>query len=224
MNSTIGPDAIIQDSTFNMTSGSIGDSLFLQRSQTVLNGVDVKGEAGMRGGNLTIIDSTFGDRFIMDHDTNVELISGHIGEHAYVSDSFGFGNAGVLTVRGGSVGDYLTLQHKATLEVYGGEFGNIRASSFGLTINLYVTSASLNGVDLDLHLFDTIEIEERDSELLEAVLSDGTYFDLLLKPNGGIGEDSIARNTHLTVTLVPSPASVLLLSQFGILAITRRRR
>ena len=224
VNSTIGPDAWIQNSTLNMTSGSIGDSLFLQGAQTVLNGVDVVGEAEMRGGNLTIIDSTFGDRFMMDYDTNVELVSGRIGDHAYVIDSFGFGNAGVLTVRGGSVGDYLTLAHRATLDVYGGEFGTIRASSYGLTINLFVTSASLNGVELDLQLFDTVEIEERDSALLEAILSDGTYFDLLLKENGGVGEDSIAGNTHLTVTLIPSPATVTLLCPFGFLAITRRRR
>ena len=105
----------------------------------------------------------------------------------------------------------------------GGSFNRLQAL-LDADIELRVTELRIDGVPIDLIERQTIIIPNRNGELLEATLADGSPFDLDLEPLSIDGvRDVVSAETTLRVTLVPAPATTLLAAPLGIAALRRRR-
>jgi hypothetical protein len=208
-----------------MMSGSVADGMFLQTAQTYMENVTVGNGLEVWNGNLTLVNTHVGDDMHIGVRGNVELISGSIGDNAYMFDPFSsFLDSGTLTIRGGSVGDNLRIQNGAVLNIHGGDIGNDLDVASGCELNLFVSSISIDGVLLELAINQREVITERDGAILEAILSDGSFFDLSLYNQDMIGQDRIDRNALLTVTRVPAPTSTALFALLGITTAARRMR
>lgn len=225
-NTSVGNGVRIQSSTLIMDGGSFGnDASIGVSSQVKFSNTTVGDDLNLLGSNLEIINSTIGDNFILSTNSNVVMRSGRIGNHAVLGRLFNVGSsAGTLTMYGGSVGERLTLTQFSTLNMYGGTISDALIARSGSEVNLFVTDLFIDDVEIDLVFHQEFLILQRDGALLEATLSDGTFFDLTLNHLFVAGEDQLTNNVWLTVTLVPTPASSTIFASFGLLSVSRRKR
>jgi hypothetical protein len=124
---------------------------------------------------------------------------------------------------GGSV-DRLTTLPGSAVDIHGATINGILA--YGGTLNLFVKSASVNGVPLELGLGVPVEISERGfSSSLEAILADESPISIDLAPDQGKPPSPFVHpSANLFVTLVPEPQALHLMALSIALAVLCCRR
>ncbi|MFI4855635.1 MAG: hypothetical protein ACIAQF_11735 [Phycisphaerales bacterium JB065] len=191
------------------------------------------------GGELNVNGGTVGDNLLIDHGGVVTINDGSIGDVVLPLPG------SQLTVNGGTFAGLIQADN-ATLNITGGNFlnslliakngtvvnvsggnmgGELVPNTFsvesGSMANLFVTDATLSdGTPLDLEFGVTTVLDHR-GILLEGHFADGSPFIFDLDAN--FDDNDYFPVGSLTVTLVPTPASVPLLG-IGSLAMLRRRR
>jgi hypothetical protein len=240
--------AILYDCVGQITGGVVGDSVrMFNRADQIpfgISGGQVGNDLELNGGALTITGGVVGDdlevssRGLLQNFVPGTLLitGGQVGERLSVV------GGSSATIRGGTIGDglraalggFIMIEEgefgtvsafsQGTIRIEGGEFGIIAASPQG-TIQLFVTSALLDGATLPLVPGVAYTVPNRSGELLTATLLDGSLFDLSLFAQPLPGRDLIAADATLTITLIPSPATLgVALALVGIAPVRRRRR
>jgi hypothetical protein len=221
-----GNGALIYECVGQMTGGVVGDHvrMFNRADQHpfVISGGQVGNDLELFGGSLTIQGGVVGNDLEVtsrgaQHQGNLLITGGQVGERLAVYSS------STISVEGGLIGDGLLAASGGTVNIQGGSFGTIFAAPQG-TINLFVTSAMLDGMQLPLVPGVPYVVHNRGGEHLTAALLDGSAFDLSLFTQPAFGRDVIAADATLTVTLIPSPGGVCVgLCVAGVFGARRRR-
>lgn len=205
----------------NVSGGTIDDALTLNA-----------------GSNATITGGDFGEGFWVRNFASADISGGTFGTGFRV-----FGN-GTLTVTDGAFDDDFDTYFESKVDIEGGTFGDIQffggdvdvsggefngiievyISDPGESLNLIGTSFSIDGTPITgLTPNVPFVISDRDVTL-DAVLADGSAFDLDLNTTFTGTDDLIGFGAVITVTLVPEPNSLALLGLGGLLLARRRRR
>ncbi len=216
---TYGVDVNSANASFS--GGTIGSIL------SVSGSIQSPGHAVITGGEVSTVSS--------NGYANVELSDGFVTTVAKASgdsqiDITGGQIAKLRTENGGTINLYdaqilgdVSAQFAGVINIWGGDIAGEFQVRMGGTINLYVQQLMLDGELVDLTLDEPYIITERDSILLNAILSDGSLLDITLNAMPISGEDYFLPQSTLTVTLVPEPASLVLLSTgIGVLCLKRR--
>jgi hypothetical protein len=198
--------------------GEIGNHLYAQGASIDIQGGRLGWYTRVVETAVTISGGETGVNFEAFHGSTVDVTGGSVGGQASARKGsvwqFYGGNHGLffsasdgseVNVFGGSFGSGFTLSPGSTVNIHGGTFSGILA--YGGTMNLFVKSALVNGVPLDLKFGVPVEISERGfSSLLEAVLADGSPLLIDLAPDQGKPPSPFVHpNAKLFVTLVPEP-------------------
>ena len=198
--------------TLNIEGGVLGDFAEVAESTVNINGGSV-GDAfdAFSGSTVNVSGGSVGRAFDAFSGSTVNISGGSIGR-AFVSSSF--------TI----VGNAFDAFSGSSINISGGSIiGDFEAFS-GSEVNLFGTEFSINGVLLeDLELNQAFAIVDRDVTL-SGFLADGTAFSFFLRSdNNFFRGDFFSTDATLTVTQVPEPTSLAILSLGG-LALLRRRR
>ncbi|MFG0258202.1 MAG: hypothetical protein ACF8GE_09905 [Phycisphaerales bacterium JB043] len=234
---------LFQDSQYTQSNGkNYGPVMLLDNAQATIAG----GELGMlrlsslqEGDNATAI-ITGGlvkeIEFFHISPMNTVIIEGGVVEQIFTqANTKIFMHGGMVkewmlsdpgtevVITGGTVEHETDLSDHAVLNIHGGTFDAKFNVVSGSALNLFVQSATLEGIELDFTRSESIVINARDGSLLEAVLESGELLQLTLNAISVFGEDRITTDSTLTVTLVPTPSTLAPLT-LGALALSRRRR
>lgn len=202
-----------------VVGGAVGD-LLRANAGSVLNLSDgVVGNQGQffMGSQANISGGSLGSSMIAYSGSQIALTGGSIGEDALAA------GGSLFEISGGSVASGLNLYASAVVNVSGGSIADGIIANAGSTLNLFVTDLNIGGEQYALELGESLIVTERGGALLTATLADGSLLELDLNPFFSQGNDAIATGATLSVTLVPSPASMALLGAGGLLAARRRR-
>jgi hypothetical protein len=153
------------------------------------------------------------DNFLAAPGSIVHIEDGSVGDFFQAVDSD-------VTIRGGNIGGAFAAFAGAAVTISGGTFGPTFDAYRGTTIVLEGTRFTLDGLTLGEadEPGESMLITARGNHHLQAVLSDGSLFDLLLEPEPddlAFGHDYIdpAATLRLVVTgtAIPEPGAVTLL-------------
>ena len=162
-------------------------------------------------GSLTITGGEIGDRLSTSFYGIINLSGGIVGS------DFRAGNLSTINISGGQVGTGFIASYGSEVNISGGAFGQAFTAYGGSTVNLFVRELLLDGLPVGLVEGVPFVVTDRDGTLLTAILADGSSFDLTLNQNNLFGQDWITADATLSATLVPEPASLVLLVGGGLL-------
>ncbi len=168
-----------QGASINVEGGRLGFYTRVVDAAVTISG----GEIGyrfetFRGSTATVTGGTFiGDATAREGST-WSIYGGSLGGFFSARDG------SEVNIYGGNLGHSFMSYPDSTVNIYGGTIGSVLA--FGGAMTLYVTSAAVNGVPLDLELGVPVEITERGfGSSLNVVLADGSPLSINLAPDYG---------------------------------------
>ena len=222
---------IEDDAAFNITGGTIDtfilaidDAVVSMSDGTIEGGLQLDGQAsatvsgGSIGSNslvksvdnvLNINGGTIGRDMVVERGT-VNMSGGGIGENSAILNSGGVDP--VFNMTGGALGSSFRA-YDGTINISGGlvgdgfRLGRPTGDGSGVTMNLIVKTATLDGVPLDLSR-DPTEIAVRGGAFLSCVLLDDSLVGFDLNDALVVGEDRIRAGASLTVALGPCQADL----------------
>lgn len=222
------PNNLRAGQSLSLHDGGELDSLFYAQSASI----EIQG--GTVGQEMHVVESTvkisggqLGNRFRAELGSTVTVTGGNFMSDALASEG------SIWNIHGGSLGCCFSARGGSEVNVYGGNFGSLHALAgsttnihggtlggilaYGGITNLFVKSASVNGVPLDLGFGLPTEITERGfSSILKVVLSDGSPLSIRLAPDEGHPPSPfIHPNADLFVILVPEPGTFVFALFFG---------
>lgn len=196
----------------------------------------------MRGGEVDILDATgdvsvFGgaiQKFTFRGGGHVDVRGGTIGDDFEVGNlvartlsneptiEMPVSRRGTLSVTGGLIGRRLTIREGRTLDYAGGVIGDGIQVLDGSRVVIRGASFLLDGVELDAHAGQQLELIRRDVEL-EELLADGQSFRFYLGSEPGRG-DYFSPDATVILLVVPEPQTDLLLVVLAIAVVLGSRR
>lgn len=153
---------------------------------------------GKQGGSLTMTGGRIGDdaRIL---NVNANLDGGVIGDGFTVFESR-------VNMTSGVIGDGLIIDEERLETIFrlsGGTIGSGIRMGRSATLELVVLSASIGGVPFELDVGESVEVNVRGGQLLEARLANGGYFDVNLQDDPAASGDFIGRKAKIIVTRAP---------------------
>ncbi len=193
----------LDGSTVNISGGAVG-RCFHARADSTLN----------------ISGGTVGHDFIAYYGSTVFVSGGTIG--------YGFDLDGsTANISGGMFGESFIVNY-STATISGGVFGDGFYTGSGSSVEFSALEFLLDGTPIPglERVGDSIVLAERGGSILSGTFLNGTPFDFVLNPSYATGQDYFNPNATLRLTVVPEPASVVLLALSGLslLAVAVRRR
>ncbi len=218
---TVGTIITTDGGTILIRGGSVGVGPFPAGSildgTVTITGGELGSFVSVGPGTLNISGGSVGDRLRASFNGLINVSGGVVG------DDFHAGNLSTVNITGGSIGSGFRADFGSIVNISGGGFGPAFTAQFQSEVNLFVLELLLDGTPIGLDPGVLFTIPDRDGALLTAILADGSNFALTLNQNNQFGQDWIDTNAVLTATLVPEPASLLLLAGGGVLMLCRRR-
>lgn len=208
-------------------------------------GATIEIEGGWLGQSSRVVDSvvnvsdgSIGNRFEAYGNSTVTVTGGVFQGDAWA------GPGSTWNLHGGTLGHFLTAFENSAVNVFGGDLGsgftaqpgsvaNIHGGTMsdlvleGGTTTLFVQSALLNGVPLELELGLPLEITERGfGSILDVVLADGSPLSISLAPEQAMGPAPFVDPdaSLLLVAVVPEPATLFVAVALSGLGISLRTR
>ncbi len=220
----------------SMRGGSIGEGAQILAPMTVHGGIIGERLSVFADGAIEMFGGEVLDRMSIAGGASASLFGGRIGSlfqvfeadvtvaGATIGEQFTITDGAVVDVRSGVIEDFMRVRYGGTINIRGGVVGAQIRMFERSEMNLFVRELAIDGVPIDLRPNQLIEILDRSGARLEAILSDGSYFDLDLNTSYVEFEDLLYPDATLTATLVPTPpASALLLTAAFPIAMRRRR-
>lgn len=229
---------LFESSVCNIYGGAIGERLKAERNSIInLFGGSIATDGSMRDGSiLNIAGGTINGDFRADEGTTVNITAGTVegltswGGQVFISGGrvdrlFSGLASGEVHISGGEVTNSVEIAYGSTLYLSGGTFSAGLRMDNNSFADLLVTGASLNGVPIELRPGVPWSVNQRDGELLEVTLADGSEVDFVLSTRFYDDPDFFSHTAVLTLTRVPTPGgAVLLFSAAAFVACSRRRR
>ena len=193
------------ESSFSLIDGTISGALQLNDdASATMYGGSFGADGFMKGiGNVFDLDGgVTGDAFVVEKGI-LNIDGGTLGENSALLNSSGVDP--VLNMYSGAIGDrFRAFDGTLNIEggLIGGEFrlGRPTGDGSGVTLNLVVKSAMLDGVPLDLTAVP-MEITARGGLELSCVMLDDSVNVLTLNESAVAGEDRIRAGATVTVAL-----------------------
>lgn len=200
-----------------MTSGLLPDD-FAAVDATINIQAGIVGNDFETAGTLVDIDGgSVGDNFEAHSESVINIRSGSIGAN------FKAHSGTTVSMSGGTVEENFTITADSVLNLSGGSVGDRFTASVGSEVHLFGSEFMLDGVRLDtLTHGKAVEITEREVTL-SGLLADGSDFSFLLRTRFNTQTDIFSSGALLTVTLVPEPTSLMLLTALSGLLLFRVR-
>ncbi|MBB6442677.1 PEP-CTERM sorting domain-containing protein [Phycisphaera mikurensis] len=162
-------------------------------------------EGGMLGRNFSVVDAT------------ITIEGGTVGEGFEAVRSS-------LDIQGGRIGSLVTFYDDSSVRIAGGDWGGGIQVLPGSNIEIVGSQFAIDSTPIDLKFAMTLELLQREGQLLTATLQDGSLFQIQLTESTGVASfDMASEQATLRITAVPEPTSAALLMLGGI-ALMRRRR
>lgn len=206
---TVSQDIDFYDDTIGIfNGGTVEDDIYVYDNATVtFNDITLAEDLEIRDSSLvTINGGNFNEDVTADQGSRVVINGGTIAEDL---ESFFFAS---IEINGGSIGEDIEAYEGSSILISGGNMGDrIRTFDDG-EITIRGTDFSLDGTPIVV----TEGIEFNGIGTLAGILRDGTPFSTVIETNGGGGN---------FITIIPEPATGLLLILGGTaLALRRRKR
>lgn len=180
-----------------------------------------------------------GINFVAGEGSRLELLGGTIesslkafgAELLIAAGNVGQGltavNGAKVVVTGGQLSGPFNLKSGSHMQIYGGEVAGTFAIEAGAQVDIYGRQFFLNGQPLAgfSELADTVNVRQREGQLLTAILADGSTLEWQL--NGLIANrpgTGISAQARLQVHLVPEPATVMLFAATSAVWLLGRRQ
>ncbi len=230
---------IAYDSRIHISGGIVGTQLVAHNSILDISGGELGSSARVFDGTtVNISGGIVKDNFRAFSGSTVNITGGRVNSLRSFSEANISGSSWVrgvtanggstININGGTVGNDLSrtnnipsilAQWNSTFNISGGDVGSNFDVVAGSTINLTGTSFILDGIDLThgLTVGEMIPITDQDVAI-EGLLADGSPFSFYIETNTTVLPDAI-----WTVTLVPEPGTLSLLS-LGCISLIRDRR
>lgn len=193
------------DSTFMMNSGTISGGIQLNDNAVAMMTGGSIGAGGLMSDTACVFNfsgGTTGDAFVVEKGT-INISGGALGDNSALLNFDGIDP--VMNMTSGALGTDFRA-YDGTLNIEGGligdgfRLGRPTGDGSGVTLNLVVKSATLDGVDLMLSTTPTT-ITARGGEFLSCVMLDDSLIGLDLNDGLVFGEDRIRAGAVLTVAL-----------------------
>lgn len=199
--SIIGSGASVHSgSTVNISAGWIGGSLSVNGGTVNISGGFLSSGAEVFGGTVNLTGGEF---------LGTELKSW---------------SGSTINISAGTSGPRISAESGSTVNITGGSITSGFGALAGSTVNLFGSSFFLNGVRLtNLSFTEAFTITDRNVQLT-GTLADGSPFAFMLNSSrSSFNEPIFETGATLTLTLVPTPGSVLLFAAASMFAARRRR-
>ncbi|MEN1678822.1 MAG: hypothetical protein AAGJ46_04475 [Planctomycetota bacterium] len=223
------------DSTVTISGGVFGNTFEARQNAVVHITGGTFGTGFNAFGNSVVTvsgDAVIGDNIDAGFNASQPVVFNISG--GVVGNGFDANTGSTVTISGGFVGDGFDAFNGSVVSLSGGSVGGDFDASGGSVINLHVLEVALVGefgVDLltseqlaTLLAGELTIIDQRGGALLAGVLRDGSPFDFVLNANNLNGQDFFSATATLTVTQVPEPTALMLLSLTCIPLAARRRQ
>jgi hypothetical protein len=193
------------DSTFVMNGGTISGGIQLNDSAVATMNAGSIRDGGLMSDTACVFNlagGTTGDAFVVEKGT-INVSGGALGDNSALLNFDGIDP--VMHMTSGALGSDFRA-YDGTLNIEGGligdgfRLGRPTGDGSGVTLNLTVKSATLDGVELMLSTTPTI-ITARGGEFLSCVMLDDSLVGLDLNEGLVFGEDRIRAGAILTVAL-----------------------
>lgn len=193
------------DSTFTMNSGTISGGIQLNDNAIATMTGGSIGPGGLMSDTTCVFNfsgGTTGDAFVVEKGT-INVSGGALGDNSALLNFDGIDP--VMNMTSGALGSAFRA-YDGTLNIEGGligdgfRLGRPTGDGSGVTLNLVVKSATLDGVDLMLSTIPTT-ITTRGGAFLSCVMLDDSLIGLDLNDGFVLGEDRIRAAAILTVAL-----------------------
>jgi len=195
-------------STVDISGGSVGINFQAHNGSEVNISGGLVGDTfrAANGSMVNITGGVVGDGFRAFDGSEVNIFNGDVGE------GFNAFDGSKINISGGMVGANFQSISGSQVNISGGFVGNGFRAPAGSEINLLGTRFALDGIEFTDVLTMNVPLTITDREvILSALLVDGSRFSFTLNSQFTSGQDFFDPGATLTVTLVPEPASGLLL-------------
>jgi len=210
---TIDTFILITESTvFTQTGGTLSGGILAEDDAAIVVSGGSSGRDGRLrdiGCTLTVSGGTIGRDFVAEHGV-VTMTGGGFETNCGMTN--GGGVDPVWNMSGGALGESFRA-YDGTINISGGlvglgfRLGRPTGDGSGVTCNLTVKSAMIDGVALDLTRTPAV-ITTRGGAFLSCVLLDDSLIGFHLNEDSVFGEDRIRAAATLTVALAPCPADI----------------
>lgn len=213
---SVGSGLAAYDGTsVTLESGSIGRFFSVTGSVPItITGGTIASNFRARGAEVLLDGGAIGDHAEFTDGSSLVMHSGSIGDRLNIEES-------TALIEGGSIGDEFQVEYGSDVLIAGGTVSEVFGISWG-QVRLHVLDASIDGQAIALINGVETEITQRGGAVLAATLLDGSAFQFVLNDSFTNNSSWIIGGT-LSITLVPAPASVVMLGVGGLLAARRRR-
>ncbi|QQE12101.1 hypothetical protein JD969_01100 [Planctomycetota bacterium] len=222
------------NTTFNLNGGTLNSNLSLADTSTAyINGgvIDAWLHASSNA-TLNVTDGTSSDAISNEGLLNFEnanflsirsntngtsnIFSGIIG-------SLNTDHTSTTNLYGGHITGFISIRSNSTLNLHGGTRNRGINGLNNSTVNVHGTNFTIDGIPL-INLSDTPTIiTQRGGSILAGTYADGSNFTINLNSSVNGFEDYFVNTATLTVTLIPEPTTLILLTLTTLPLLTRRK-